>query len=98
MKLSLGEGHGEGNVSMEHHDMGGHHDNMSLNMGHGSDSHGDSSHGIGHAVVEMAGHAMKSMLGGHAPSGKHFIQLFLTNKSAFGHNTLYWNLREQKHN
>ena len=92
MKLSLGEGHGEGNVSMEHHDageMGGHHDNMSLNMGHGSDGHGDSSHGIGHAVVEMAGHAMKSMLGGHAPSGKHFIQLFQVKQFAFGHNTLY---------
>ena len=88
MKMSLGEGQGEGNTSMEYHagdDMGGHNDNMSLDMGHTSDVHGEGSHDMGHTLTKMVGHALASMLGSHEPSGKRFIQSFHQSKAAYGH-------------
>ncbi len=81
MKMSLGEGQGAGNTSMEYHagdDMGGHNDNMSLDMGHTNDGHGEGSHEMGHTLTKLVGHALASMLGSHEPSGKQ-------NMAAYGH-------------
>ncbi len=89
MKMSLGEGQGEGNTSMEYQagdDMGGHNDNMSLDMGHTGDGHGEGRHEMGHTLTKLVGHALASMLGSHEPSGKRFIQSFHQSKAAYGHN------------